>query len=201
MIHRKFLGLSFTNSAFAFTRRTCIAASKTILKEARAAYDDNGPVLWIDQAFVVAASIILSLDAFHRKPTETEFSEHKRLAEQAIEYLSQFQDSKIATRGIQLLGFLTAELNTVVEDETVYSSRKRPEEPDAPEDTRQRKRARIFNLSTFMNSMSSELQVSTPATEGTNTAADIAWDAFADMFPPQTGFGGDNLFDNFFAFE
>jgi hypothetical protein len=32
MIHRKFLGLSFSNSAFSFTRRTCVAAAKTILK-------------------------------------------------------------------------------------------------------------------------------------------------------------------------
>ncbi|KAK4901806.1 hypothetical protein LTR27_001578 [Elasticomyces elasticus] len=44
MIHRKFLSMSFTNTAFTFTRRTCIAASKTILKEFRQATDEDGPV-------------------------------------------------------------------------------------------------------------------------------------------------------------
>lgn len=60
MIHRKFLGLSFTNPAFHFTRKTCVAASKTILREQiRTARDskDTGPVLWIYHAFSVAASV------------------------------------------------------------------------------------------------------------------------------------------------
>ena len=103
MIHRKFLGLSFTNSAFSFTRRTCIAASKTILKEALSANDEQGPVLWIEQAFSVAAGIILSLDLFHRSATEKEFGEHSGLVEDAIEYLKRFEGSKIASRGVQLL--------------------------------------------------------------------------------------------------
>ncbi|KNG47730.1 hypothetical protein TW65_05535 [Stemphylium lycopersici] len=102
MIHRKFLGLSFTNSAFSFTRRTCIAASKTILKEALSANDEQGPVLWIEQAFSVAAGIILGLDLFHRAPTEKEFGEHNGLVEDAIEYLKKFEGSRIASRGVQL---------------------------------------------------------------------------------------------------
>jgi hypothetical protein len=57
MIHRKFLGLSFTNPVFSRTRRTCVAAARTIIKEQRAAIDDGGPVLWIHHAFSVAASV------------------------------------------------------------------------------------------------------------------------------------------------
>lgn len=57
MIHRKFLGLSFSNPAFQFTRKTCIAASKNILKEQKQAVNDGGPVLWIYRAFSVAASV------------------------------------------------------------------------------------------------------------------------------------------------
>jgi hypothetical protein len=204
MIHRKFLGLSFTNSAFAFTRRTCIAASKTILKEARAARDDNGPVLWIDQAFVVAAGIILSLDAFHRKPDETEFLEHQRLAGQAIEYLTQFQESKISIRGLQLLSFLTSELDAITHTgatTTSQGSRKRRASGRPSSDHRPEKRGTVFNLSAFMKVMDAgqhRIPVSTPAVD---EADDIAWEAFAEMFPPQTGFGGDNLFDDFFSFE
>jgi hypothetical protein len=204
MIHRRFLGLSFTNSAFAFTRRTCIAASKTILKEARAAADENGPVLWIDQAFVIAAGIILSLDAFHRKPNEVDFLEHQRLAGQALEYLIQFPESKISIRGLQLLSFLTSELDAIAHTGAPIasqSSRKRRADGQPSSETRPEKRGRVFNLSAFMKAMDAgqhKIPVSTPAVE---EADDIAWEAFAEMFPPQTGFGGQNLFDDFFSFE
>ena len=61
MIHRKFLGLSFTNPAFEFTRKTCVAAAKTIAREqirsAREASKDSCPVLWVYHAFSVAASV------------------------------------------------------------------------------------------------------------------------------------------------
>jgi hypothetical protein len=200
MIHRKFLGLSFTNSTFALTRRTCIAASKTILKEAQAARDDNGPVLWIDQAFVVAAGIILSLDAFHRKPDETNFLEHQRLARQAIEYLTQFPESKISSRGLQLLYFLASELDVINQTgatTTFQGSRKRHADGQPLSDHRPEKRGRVFNLSAFMNAMDigqHRLPISTPTVDEPD---DIAWEAFAEML----GFGGENLFDDFFSFE
>ncbi|KAJ5133320.1 hypothetical protein N7526_004685 [Penicillium atrosanguineum] len=57
MIHRKFLWSSFTNLAFAFTRKTCIAAAKTIIREQKQVIKEDGPVLWIYHAFSVAASI------------------------------------------------------------------------------------------------------------------------------------------------
>lgn len=57
MIHRKFLSLSFVNPMFEFTRKTCVAASRTIIKEQKDATRDGGPVLWIHQAFSVAASV------------------------------------------------------------------------------------------------------------------------------------------------
>ena len=60
MIHRKFLGLSFTNPAFEFTRKTCVAASKTIAREQiRSARDtrDTCPLMWVYHAFSVAASV------------------------------------------------------------------------------------------------------------------------------------------------
>ncbi|KAJ5928215.1 hypothetical protein N7466_007171 [Penicillium verhagenii] len=57
MIHRKFLSLSFSNPMFAFTRKTCVAASRTIIKEQKEATRSGGPVLWIHQAFSVTASV------------------------------------------------------------------------------------------------------------------------------------------------
>jgi len=49
MIHRTFISSSFANPAFQVTRNTCIAAAKTILKEAKQDQDEEGPVIWIDQ--------------------------------------------------------------------------------------------------------------------------------------------------------
>jgi hypothetical protein len=61
MIHRKFLALSFTNPVFGRTRRTCVAAARTIIKEQKGIRQDgngNGaPVLWTQQAFGVTASV------------------------------------------------------------------------------------------------------------------------------------------------
>ncbi|KAI1854982.1 hypothetical protein JX265_012337 [Neoarthrinium moseri] len=81
MIHRSFLSESFTNPAFGFTRRTCLAASKTIIKEYKCVVEENGPVLWIHQAFSVAASVILILDVLHRENCEPESMEHLQLYE------------------------------------------------------------------------------------------------------------------------
>lgn len=49
IIHRSFLARSFENTTFSFSRRTCIAAAKTILNEANQQQDVNEPVIWIDQ--------------------------------------------------------------------------------------------------------------------------------------------------------
>jgi hypothetical protein len=103
MIHRNFLVLSFTNSAFEFTRRTCIAASKTILKEVASANSEGGPVLWIFHAFTVAAGVTLCLDALHRRPTDPARMEHCRLVGYAIDQLRLAHNSSIASRGTTIL--------------------------------------------------------------------------------------------------
>ena len=57
MVHRKFLWQSFTNPAFSVTRKTCIAASKTIIRAQKQAAMEDGPELWIYHAFSVAAGV------------------------------------------------------------------------------------------------------------------------------------------------
>jgi hypothetical protein len=122
MIHRSFLSESFTNPAFSFTRRTCLAAARTIVKEFKDPVDDDEPILWIYQAFSVAASIILILDVLHRNPLESEFKEHKQLVEDTIDLLQQCQNSMIASRGVRLLSALLEEVDST---SPVYPSRKR----------------------------------------------------------------------------
>lgn len=110
MIHRSVLSDSFTNPAFAFTRRTCLAASKTIIKEYKQVVEEDGPVLWIHQAFAVAASITLVLDILHRDPTEADCLEHKQLVQDVVDILKLYQYSAISKRGIKLLSALLVEV-------------------------------------------------------------------------------------------
>lgn len=202
MIHRKFLALSFTNSAFSFTRRTCIAASKTILKEALSPNKEHGPMLWIEQAFSVAAGIILSLDTLYRDTGEKEFEEHSRLVADAIDYLKGFENSKVAWRGVQLLSALRQELGAA---EGQTSSRKRPRLDDRSATTPARKRTRLFNVDDFVQNLSQNLRattpVATPSNELPNSVGDVAWHSFIDTLSPQTGFAGQSLFDDLLAFQ
>lgn len=108
MIHRKFLGPSFTNPAFAYTRRTCLAASKTIIREYKLVVEEDGPILWTHQAFSVAACIILCLDLLHRKPSDREYDEQRQLVEEAMEIFRGCYNSMIAIRGVKLLSSLLA---------------------------------------------------------------------------------------------
>lgn len=111
MIHRSFLSESFTNPAFAFTRRTCLAASKTIIKEYKAVVEEDGPVLWIHQAFSIAASIILVLDVLHRDIHDRECTEHQQLVRDIMEILQCHHNSMIAVRGVKLLEALLGEIS------------------------------------------------------------------------------------------
>ncbi|KAH8683084.1 hypothetical protein BGZ60DRAFT_210942 [Tricladium varicosporioides] len=57
MIHRRFLGMSFHDKRYAFTRRTCLAAAKTIINEVKQSLPEESPILWTMQAFSVAAAV------------------------------------------------------------------------------------------------------------------------------------------------
>ncbi|KAF2681595.1 hypothetical protein K458DRAFT_76464 [Lentithecium fluviatile CBS 122367] len=197
MIHRKFVGLSFTNTAFSFTRRTCLAASKTILKEAFAVSEPEAPVLWIEQAFAVAAAIILSLDTFHRTKEEREFGENGKLIADTIVYLRKFKTSKIASRGVQLLSSLRKELDCSAS----VDSRKRAHSLGESGSTPPRKRTRALNVQALIREVSQNLGVTPPATAsdaGTpSDGLDNTWDAFLEILPPHTGFDAQYLFDDF----
>jgi hypothetical protein len=152
MIHRSFLSESFTNAAFSFTRRTCLAASKTIIKEYKLSIDEEEPSLWIHQAFSVAASIILILDVLHRNPSEREYGEHKQLVEVTVDILQQCQNSMIATRGVKLLSALLEEISGVVQ--TYNNMRKRRHDGSVVhvDPTLHNRENRSFSVPTFVKS-------------------------------------------------
>ncbi|KAK6062664.1 C6 zinc finger domain containing protein [Seiridium cupressi] len=155
MIHRSFLSESFTNPAFAFTRRTCLAASKTIIKEYRRVIEEDGPVLWIHQAFSVAASVILILDILHRDQGEPEALEHLQLVEDVLEILKKRRNSMIASRGVKLLTALLSEILSNMPSNTSGRKRQAGSELDGSTQ-RGQKRMRTFNVTDFVKSFCSD---------------------------------------------
>lgn len=220
MIHRAFLGRSFTEPAFDFTRRTCMAAAKTILKEAVQAYDEEGPLLWIDQAFMVAAGITLALDTFHRTKNEPEHDEHRKLVENTINMLSKFEYSMIALRGIRLLSSLLAEQARLCADQTLENYRKRTYDSVGERGQKRQK----FNVPKFVesfvgnDSFTNSLRTAnrggepsldlyepndahTPVAQEPFITSDLGYETFEQLFPPQTGISNNFLFEDLLNFD
>ncbi|EED13588.1 conserved hypothetical protein [Talaromyces stipitatus ATCC 10500] len=110
MIHRKFLGISFVNPMFSRTRRTCVAAARTIIKELKEAKSDGGPILWIHHApdILMNEQIILCLDMIYSLESSPECDEHRRLVQDGLHMLSVCETNMIAKRGIPLLKAMLA---------------------------------------------------------------------------------------------
>ncbi|KAI1829227.1 transcriptional regulator family: Fungal Specific TF [Penicillium roqueforti] len=111
MIHRKMLARSMTDPIFSFTRKTCVAASKTILKTLRQPQCEQRPVMWTEQAFTVTAGVILCFDMLYRSPLDSESAQqqHRALVEEGIENLRAITQSCIAQKGVRLLTALLRE--------------------------------------------------------------------------------------------
>lgn len=156
MIHRKFLGASFTNPVFAFTRRCCLAASRTIINESKHVAREQGPILWIYHAFVVAASITVCLDLLHRDTSDPEFAAQRKLVEDGLQVLKILQPSMIAKRGEGLISALLKAAIRSSED-TDISSRKRKAEQSGPSPHQPgQKRKRGFDVQGFVKSLCGE---------------------------------------------
>jgi hypothetical protein len=222
MVHRPFLGRSFTEPTFAYSRQACLAASKTILKEAKQAFDDEGPSLWIDQAFMVAAGIVLALDIFHRTPGTPELPEHKRLVDTTITMLAKYTDSMIGIRGNRLLTSLLAEQSRLCAENQLGRARKHPlDDSENPADKRPKFDVPKFveqfvGAKSFTGSLRSNRDPysMTPApfglaesTDGANVSNDPIDDGsysfarFEQLFPPQAGISNNFLFEDLLNFD
>ncbi|KIW54568.1 hypothetical protein PV05_06920 [Exophiala xenobiotica] len=175
MIHRTYIRASFVNPAYSITRMTCLAAAKTILNEAKQTKDLDGPIIWVDKAFCVAAAIILCLDIFHRSASDPEFKTHKDLVTECIELLRKFDTSVVAVRGARLLTAL------LTERERLTSSLAWPPES--------------IKTSDILASLSTEHDGPGYA----DTTAELK--PLAELFPPQAGFCNRFLFENMLSFK
>ena len=70
MIHRSFLVQSFVQPAYAYTRRTCVAAATTILREYHRNQEADGISIWTHSAFCITAAIVLCLELMHTPEPE-----------------------------------------------------------------------------------------------------------------------------------
>ncbi len=219
--HKEFLGRSFKEPAFDYSRRACLASSKSILREAKQAYDEEGPSFWIDQAFMVAAGIVLSLDTFHRQEVEPEFKEHRRLAETTVGMLGKFENSAIGQRGAKMLSSLLAEQARLNASSTLDISRKHHIHNGMEMDSSKKQK---FDVPKFVeqfigdNSFTSCLKTSRkpdnslPPLEPVSLEAveSLSWDSqiatpglekFEQLFPPQSGMSNSFLFEDLLIFE
>lgn len=198
MIHRRFLHKSFQSTTYSFTRRTCIAASKTILKEAALPMDRLGPVLWIDQAFVVTAGVILALDAFYRKPTEPERAENARLVKDAIIFLQSHKLSTIANRGRTLLQLLLNELESPENEQGLAITQTQNPKRKRPSNATNARQSKCSKGATGRALEPAEEDLTFTSSYLDHSVYDGEFDDWANlMLPPDTGFGGMPLFGNF----
>lgn len=135
MIHRKMLGRSMTDPIFSFTRKTCVSASKTIIKTLQHPGDANRPIVWIEQAFTVTAGVILCFDMLYRSPLDSELppQQHRTLVEEAIKSLRQVDQCIIARKGERLLSVLLQEVQH--NPGRVYAARNKRKLDDTDTDT------------------------------------------------------------------
>ncbi|KAF1973028.1 hypothetical protein BU23DRAFT_466187 [Bimuria novae-zelandiae CBS 107.79] len=109
MIHQSFLGRSFKDARYTYSRWACISSAKTILGAMEERLPQE-PQWWVEQAFVVTAGLCLGLDLFHRSGREPQVVEdHEKAIQKAIRILEQFPTSSVAAHGIRLLTTLLQE--------------------------------------------------------------------------------------------
>jgi transcription elongation factor SPT5 len=114
MIHQSFLGKSFKDVRYTYTRWACATAAKSIIGS-YTTRDPEEPQWWVEQAFVVTSGLCLLLDMFHRPYTDPEVEEYVGYLQQAVRFLQQFFTSSVATHGVRLLLSLLQEYNKMHE--------------------------------------------------------------------------------------
>lgn len=110
ILHRHFLGRSFRDEAFAYTRWASVEASKLIIREVEQsfAYPER-PSIWNDQAHLTGAGVTLCLDVMHRNESDMEHAEHRKLVDKVMFMLAECRNSVLASRGHRLLSSMLKE--------------------------------------------------------------------------------------------
>lgn len=127
ILHRHFLGRSFKDPAFAYTRWASIEASKVIVRKVEQSFaDPERPSIWNDQAHLTGAGVTLCLDFMHRNESEPEHAEHRRLVDKVMAMLTSCKNSVLASRGHRLLSSMLREGIKDSKEKNIPDDRKLP---------------------------------------------------------------------------
>ncbi|PYH95626.1 hypothetical protein BO71DRAFT_284648, partial [Aspergillus ellipticus CBS 707.79] len=103
MIHRPFLFLSFQSPAYEYTRRTCVAAAMTILREHETIINEGDFFVWTHSAFCVTAAIILCFQVSASSNTDPATDQFRMAIWAARSRLAAQTSDVLAQRGVALI--------------------------------------------------------------------------------------------------
>ncbi|EOD46335.1 putative c6 zinc finger domain-containing protein [Neofusicoccum parvum UCRNP2] len=103
MIHRPFLLPSFRNLAYARTRRTCVAAAKTILRHHERHAEEDRVSLWTHSAFAITAANVLGLELYHAATDDADADAIRDVLAKARERLSARKGDMLGKRSAELI--------------------------------------------------------------------------------------------------
>ncbi|GAA6064445.1 hypothetical protein JCM10212_000144 [Sporobolomyces blumeae] len=109
--HRVFLGRSFRDPRYAYSRRAAIEAARSVIQELARGSGLPYQRLWTFPFHTIAASTTIILDIFQSSSSDPDTPNKRREVQVALEELRKMSDqgSQIASRGAQLLSTLLAE--------------------------------------------------------------------------------------------
>ncbi|KAJ5683120.1 hypothetical protein N7462_006285 [Penicillium macrosclerotiorum] len=105
MIHRPFLFRSFHDPNYGHSRRTCIAAAMTILREHETIVKEEDLSIWTHTAFAITAAVILcfEVNATVEDPNDGKVEMYRDAVVTARERLASRNQDVLAQRGVALI--------------------------------------------------------------------------------------------------
>ncbi|KAJ5175444.1 uncharacterized protein N7482_001321 [Penicillium canariense] len=105
MIHRPFLFRSFHDPNYGHSRRTCIAAAMTILREHETIAKEEDLSIWTHTAFAITAAVILcfEVNATVKDPNDGKVELYREAVVAARERLALRNHDLLAQRGVALI--------------------------------------------------------------------------------------------------
>lgn len=105
MIHRPFLFRSFHDPNYGHSRRTCIAAAMTILREHETIAKEEDLSIWTHTAFAITAAVILcfEVNATVENPSDGKLEMYREAVLSARERLALRNHDLLAQRGVALI--------------------------------------------------------------------------------------------------
>ncbi|CRL29299.1 Fungal transcriptional regulatory protein, N-terminal [Penicillium camemberti] len=104
MIHRPFLFRSFNDQTYTYSRRTCVAAAMTILREHEVIIREGDISIWTHTAFAITAAVIMCFEVNATAETQVAIAQtHKDAIVAARTRLADRTNDVLAQRGVALI--------------------------------------------------------------------------------------------------